>query len=79
METYIFTDRYGGNYPDLDTICKGDCEGMGYVPVSETTEGYKEKWKAAEEKEPTADGYHFVKCNQCEGTGKSENQIDADN
>lgn len=24
----IFSDRYGGNYPDLKTMCKGDCEGI---------------------------------------------------
>ena len=31
-EKIIFTDRYGGNYPDPKTVCKGQCEGMGWYP-----------------------------------------------
>lgn len=31
--TLEFTDRYGGKYPDPATVCPGQCEGMGCVPV----------------------------------------------
>lgn len=30
----IVTDRYGGKYPNLKTMCKGQCEGMGCYPNS---------------------------------------------
>lgn len=29
----IYSDRYGGNWPDPDTVCQGPCEGMGVYPV----------------------------------------------
>lgn len=32
MSTIIASDRYGGNWPDPGTVCKGDCEGMGTYP-----------------------------------------------
>lgn len=32
MNRIIATDRYGGNWPDPETVCKGDCEGMGTYP-----------------------------------------------
>ena len=30
-----FTDRYGGpaNWPDPETVCKGQCEGLGVYPT----------------------------------------------
>lgn len=31
-EPIEFTDRYGGNWPDPETVCKGPCEGMGFYP-----------------------------------------------
>lgn len=67
----IFTDRYGGNYPDPETMCLGDCEGMGWVPIKKDDPGYAEKWEEAEKLNKTDDEYHFVKCNQCGGTGKN--------
>ena len=37
METQItFTDRYaatGTPYPNPETMCEGQCEGMGVVPI----------------------------------------------
>lgn len=30
----IITDRYGGNYPNLKTMCPGQCEGTGWIPRS---------------------------------------------
>ena len=89
-----FTDRYsalGMALPDPKTMCKGPCEGTGYVPIkgfaweqekkgmgglvsmggpSSADARYQEKWQEAEDKEPTDDGWHFVKCLDCNGTGK---------
>jgi len=48
----IITDRYGGQYPDPKTMCKGQCEGLGVYPKK------------------TRNGYRFVKCPSCGGTGK---------
>ena len=34
--TFQFSDRYsatGTPYPDPETVCRGQCEGMGVVPV----------------------------------------------
>lgn len=28
-----FTDRYGGNPPSALTICRGQCEGTGWIPA----------------------------------------------
>jgi len=68
-------DRYqalGMAYPDPKTVCLGDCEGTGYVPVKMTdgNETYRRLWIDAQAKEPTDDGWHFVKCPDCDGTGK---------
>lgn len=106
-----FTDRYqalGIPYPDINTMCKGHCEGIGFYPLSnplykssvvstqELTNLEIELWnkahmevhsligrvkclykafihfdkiwfKTAFEK---CDGWHFVKCPDCNGTGK---------
>ena len=69
------TDRYGGRYPDPKTVCLGQCEGMGAVPVHRDNpndeEGkWHDLWLVAEEGSPADDGYHFVKCPTCNGTGK---------
>lgn len=68
----VFTDRYGGNPPDLKTVCKGQCEGMGVVPVYQTTKNpiFKKLWLEAEKIKHEDDGCHFVKCPDCNGTGK---------
>jgi hypothetical protein len=68
-----FTDRYqalGIPYPDPETVCKGDCEGTGYVPVAEleTDPVLARLWQEAEEAEPSDDGWHFVICPTCNGT-----------
>lgn len=73
-------------HPDPKTMCKAQCEGTGWVPVympeGDTREGGArsaltqedtaliELWHAAESERPTEDGWHFVKCPACEGTGK---------
>ena len=78
---FEFTDRYkalGIPYPDLETMCKGQCEGTGWIPVrldfhpgrDELEPELKKLWEEAEAEEPSEDGYHFVKCPDCKGTGK---------
>lgn len=70
-----FTDRYqalGIPYPKLETMCLGQCEGTGFVPVmaNDEDETFRSLWREAEEKSPSDDGWHFVKCPDCNGTGK---------
>ena len=73
-----YTDMYrdlGVPYPDVDTICKGRCEGTGWVPVhkddpNDDEGNWRDLWLEAEEKELTYTNYHFVKCPTCNGTGK---------
>ena len=73
-----FTDRYkalGIPYPKPDIMCEGECEGIGYVPVKFTMdEPWHTLWLEAEAKEPTDDGWHFVICPDCNGTGKKSEE-----
>jgi len=74
-EKIVFTDRYeatGMDYPDPKTVCKGQCEGMGAVPIKhdETDPKWKALWDKAEAKEKSDDGWHFVECPECNGSGK---------
>ena len=84
-----FTDRYdalGILPPDPKTMCKGQCEGTGWIPVymskgehndspdrlhkdDETDPVLIALWEVAEKANPADDGYHFVKCPDCNGTG----------
>lgn len=62
------TDRYsatGRPAPDPKTMCKGDCEGMGFYP----TRNKKEWPKGAK---PDEIGYVFVRCKPCNGTGRRD-------
>ena len=74
--TIEFTDRYdalGIPLPDPKTICLGQCEGTGFVPINgdgEDDEAFRKLWQEAEAKEPSDDGWHFVTCPTCNGTGK---------
>ena len=70
-EKFKATDRYGGAYPNPETVCKGQCEGMGVVPISkdDMEEPWRTLWLEAEKKKPSDDGTHFVKCPECNGTG----------
>ncbi len=68
-----YADRYGSTTPcDPATMCLGECEGTGWVPIA--AEDYEEPWRTlwleAERKEHAPDGWHFVKCPDCGGTGK---------
>jgi len=59
--------------------CPGPCEGRGVVPVhykeckqSRLKKGdqeYLDLWLKAEKKKPSKDGYHFIRCLTCGGTG----------
>ena len=79
-----FTDRYkalGVSYPNYDTMCKGQCEGIGRVPINEgeQEEPWKSLWLKAHNSihsEP-CDGWHFVVCPDCGGTGKITNKESA--
>lgn len=75
-----FTDRYqalGIPYPDPDTMCAGQCEGTGWVPIhkSETDERFLSLWDEAEKKEAADDGWHFVKCPDCGGSGQRPREL----
>ncbi|KKM79799.1 hypothetical protein LCGC14_1346200 [marine sediment metagenome] len=109
-----FTDRYqtlGIPYPDPETVCRGQCEGTGMVPIhaNEGEELYRMLWREkhaegcttrgilagllrAKSTTPTGtlkyvwwllrrlvtpwsrcdDGWHFVWCPDCGGSGKIE-------
>ena len=72
MET---TDRYkalGLPYPDPKTVCKGQCEGIGRVPIhlTDADPAFRQLWLDAEREQPAKDGWHFVVCPECNGTGK---------
>lgn len=80
------TDRYdalGIPHPDPTTVCEGQCEGTGVVPVQVAPVGRRgiagppeedpellRRWHDAEAKDHAADGWHFVTCPTCEGSGK---------
>lgn len=75
MTDFDFTDRYGGNSPDPATICPGDCEGMGCYPHREgdpdtTPHEQAEIARLKAEHGPSNDGYYFVTCPDCGGTGE---------
>jgi len=51
-----FSDRYSATgipYPDPETMCHGQCEGMGVVPVEsgDVTEPWASLWNAAHQKD----------------------------
>lgn len=83
MSEIEYTDRYtatGRPYPCPWTMCKGDCDGMGLYPMR------FEEWAEMDtappiipqleedrdryEEFPPPDGYLFVYCEDCNGTGK---------
>ena len=84
-EQYIYVDRYtalGIPYPDPATVCKGECEGIGFVPIQggpsrsglrvegNLEEPWRSLWLEVEKKKPSDDGWHFVTCPECKGTGR---------
>jgi len=85
--SFTSTDRYeaiGMPRPDPKTMCDGQCEGTGFVPVymagekpravhpeDETDPLLIALWQVAEDEKPAEDGWHFVKCPDCGGSGKA--------
>ena len=74
MSEFEFIDRYdalGIPHPDPETMCEGQYEGIGWVPCQKNDEPpFDALWLEAEKVKPTEDGWHFVKCPDCGGTGK---------
>lgn len=77
--TIEFTDRYGGRAPSWLRGCHGDCEAMGWMPVqrpehADTHADLMEDrlFSAAhiEAGEHECDGWHFVPCPSCGGSGR---------
>jgi hypothetical protein len=71
---FEFVSRYGsGPGPDPETVCKGQCEGMGFYPTGrDGTEAEIAAWDELHAKphDEPCDGWHFIKCADCGGTGK---------
>lgn len=68
--------------PNPETMCKGDCEGTGWYPENLQEPNVKtidyERWHKAHNKgnfikrlwhKYHCDGWHFIKCADCNGTG----------
>ena len=76
---FEYVDRYGdasAPRPDPDTMCKGPCEGTGVYPVSidnpMLTDHEESEVARIEASAPgqNSDGWYFVTCPTCNGTGK---------
>ena len=74
-----FTDRYealGIPHPDPKTMCTGSCEGTGVYPQHRDDETMtvdeQVEWDRLEKAEPADDGWHFINCPTCGGSGKQK-------
>jgi hypothetical protein len=80
----IFTDRYGGNPPAWLRSCL-ECEAMGWSPEPCDAEPQPIRQsgharvtiaepvpcpRPAEHRQPDWDGWHFMRCTACSGTGR---------
>lgn len=73
-KTITICDRYsalGKKRPDPKTVCLGPCEGMGFFPVKWDNDNqiYMALWREAEKIKKSKDGWHFVNCPDCNGSG----------
>lgn len=83
-------DALGIKPPKQLTACYGSCEGTGVVPVyreceatatasctlaGETDPKLITRWEQAEAADPTDDGWHFVRCPSCEGSGQAKGML----
>lgn len=72
---FEFVSRYGtGPGPDPATMCDGQCEGMGVYPQRADAPDMTAHERAEVERIRAADGqsedgYYFVRCAECGGTG----------
>lgn len=67
-----FTDRYGGRTPSWLRGCFGDCEAIGYYPEDDPglwPPGTRLAGQPEADGTPD-DGWRFIKCPKCEGTGR---------
>ena len=83
------TDRYQAlciPYPNPDTMCTGQCEGTGWIPIAEDEIDPVYRALAQEVHlvkcpleyarfQTECDGWHFVRCQDCNGTGLSYNAV----
>jgi hypothetical protein len=71
MEVISRYEALGMPLPDPETMCQGQCEGIGWVPVfrDDMEEPFRALWLAAEAKQHADDGWHFVQCPDCDGSG----------
>lgn len=60
-----WVDRYGGAYPDLDTMCKGQCDGFGFFPTQD-----RALWPEGAKADEL--GYVLVMCPDCKGSGRRD-------
>ena len=86
MENIEITDRYsatGTPRPEPETVCEGDCDGMGYYPENKESlniEAVKVKGgsllivgQVNDDKTPTEEDSHvFVMCPECCGSRLKE-------
>lgn len=98
LKDYEFVDRYdllNIPHPSPETMCKGQCEGMGIypqflagpwlasnasrlvmdeIPTKEEIKRWHEAHAASRHRGQDADGpcdgWHFITCPDCNGTGK---------
>lgn len=83
-------EALGIPHPDPETMCLGFCEGTGCIPVKmgknggrdglatvgdETAPELVALWHQAEAVKSSPDGWHFVKCPECKGTGKRLSEV----
>lgn len=59
----------GSNYGN----CDGPCYGSGFIPIhrNETEDPYHLLWEQAEKELCSFEGWHWVKCPYCNGTGSN--------
>lgn len=81
-----YSDRYGGQWPDADTVCPGPCEGTGVYPAYSPDHDTRNPpipgaaigramdddsaLIAAAGATPGDDGWAFLTCPECGGSGK---------
>lgn len=76
------TNRYealGLPLPDPKTMCKGQCDGLGFYPCKNDEEiepielaAWLDQHNAPDahdDDDGKCDGWHFIKCFECAGTG----------